>query len=90
MGEGYGGYLTTRLLASCGAALAPVTVWQEHNPLLARRYLGQVSLETWRHYSEAGISDADWNFFTAQWEISIINISTQLKRRKKLSIYLLN
>ena len=61
MGSGYGGYLTTRLLASsllasCGAALAPVTVWQEHNPLLARRYLGQVSLETWGHYNQADLT----------------------------------
>ena len=61
VGRGYGGYLTVRLLAQsrlarCGVGVAPITVWQQHNPLYTQRYLGEISINTWEHYSQADLT----------------------------------
>ena len=61
-GRGYGGYLSVSLLSQpeggvrCGAAVAPISVWHQHNTLLAQRYLGTLSIDTWEQYSRADLT----------------------------------
>ena len=48
---------TSPSLVSCGVAVAPITVWQDHNSLVTQRYMGFPSLnDNWEGYNEADLT----------------------------------